>query len=302
MPNALTHYVFAEKLFDSLPQTVRSHIEGYEKFYYFGSMGGDVLYGLNFSSDKKKREYGDFVHQKNVGKSFNEALNKDLEPSQYAFVLGFLTHYVLDSSLHPYIFFAQESKVAPNVSESYKGNVHMLVETEMDAYTADKRFGKFSYPAVKLFSWDKDIVKATFDFYNTTCKESFNFDFSEKDAHLAVNAWNLFTRLLQKGCFLKTGISVIAEKVLSSPHLFTAGYRKYPIPPEWDLGNQSRMSYPINTKGEIKADKTLAEQYNDAIQKGIKYMTVFVETKDKKLDKLDLDFSTNYDGYLTDEQ
>ncbi len=300
MPNALTHYVFAEEVLSLLPEAIRATIKKCEKSYYFASMGGDVLYGLNFSSDKVKRGYGDVVHSVKVKESFEEALSKELSEDDLSFVLGFITHYALDSVMHPYIFFAQKHKVAPHVGDEWKNNTHMLVETELDAYYAMKRFGNPYYKSTKLFSWDKDVVRATHTFYSRTAKDSLGLDLSHEDASLAVSAWRLFTYLLHKGSAAKKLVSALAEKILSSPHLFTAGYRQYPLPEEWDVLNEKRTSFPTTTDGDetVLSDSTVSELYDRALKKAVLYVTTFFNAKEIGQRTLDLDFSVNYDGRI----
>lgn len=300
MPNALTHYVFAEEVLRSLPDEIRARLGGREKLYYFASMGGDVLYGLNFSSDKVKRGYGDVVHSVKVKESFEEALSKELSVDNLSFVLGFITHYALDSVMHPYIFYAQKVKVAPHVDDGWQGNTHMLVETELDAHYAMKRFNNPYYKSTKLFSWDKDVIEETYRFYNHTVKESLGLELSLSDASLAVSAWRLFTYLLHKGSLAKKLVSDLAEKTLSSPHLFTAGYRKYPLPAEWDVLNETRTPFPTTTDGDETAlsDETVDELYDKALKKAVLYITTFFDAKENGVSSLDLDFSVNYDGRL----
>lgn len=300
MPNALTHYVFAEDVLSSLPDKIRSLVECREKLYYFASMGGDVLYGLNFSSDKVKRGYGDVVHSVKVRESFEEALNKELSEDNLAFLLGFITHYALDSVMHPYIFYAQKTKVAPHVGEGWQNNTHMLVETELDAYYAMKRFGDPYYKSTLLFSCGRDVKDATYNFYNHTVKESLNLEVSRGDASLAVTAWRLFTYLLHKGSAAKKLISNLAEKILSSPHLFTAGYRQYPLPEEWDVLNEKRTPFPTTTDGDgtSLSEETVAELYDKALKKAVLYVTTFFEAKENGDTSLNLDFSLNYDGRI----
>ncbi len=296
MPNALTHYAFAKTVLEKLPATVQEKIIGQEKYYYFAAMGGDVLYGLNFSSDKVKQRYGYVAHEGLVRESFEEALTAEMSPINYAFTLGYLTHYCLDATTHPYIFYT-EKRIAEIVGEEYKDNCHMLIEAALDLYFATEYLGDPKKKTASLFKWDGDVVDATLEHYTKITKNTYKFAMTRWDAWLAVKAWKLFAYLGTKGTKFKQWVSETLEKALKSPHLFTAGYRPTQLPETWDVLNLEKRPYEMVIDGQ-KVTKTdsIPELWEQALIKADNYLTTFVTARKTGGDLAELDFSINYDG------
>ncbi len=296
MPNALTHYVFAKTVLENLPAVVQEKIHNQEKYYYFAAMGGDVLYGLNFSSDKVKQRYGYVAHEGLVAESFTEALNAEMSEVNYAFTLGYLTHYCLDSTMHPYIFYA-EKRVGDIVGDEYRDNCHMLIEAALDLYYATEYLADPYKKTASLFKWDSDVIRATLEHYTKVTKNTYQFSMTKKDAWLAVKAWKLFAYLGTRGTAFKQWVSQTLEKALKSPHLFTAGYRPKELPQEWDVLNLEKRPYTMVVDGEtVTKYDTIPELWDEALKKADNYLTTFVTAR-KTGGNLDaLDFSINYDG------
>ncbi len=296
MPNALTHHVFASTVLSKLPAVVQEKILGYEKYYYFAAMGGDVLYGLNFSSNKEKQRFGYIAHEGLVRESFEEALAAEMSPENYAFTLGYLTHYCLDSTMHPYIFYT-EKRIGDIVGDEYRDNCHMLIETVLDLYYAETYLGNAKKKATTLFKWDSDVVNATLEHYTKVTKNTYKFDMTKWDAWLAVKAWKLFAYLGTRGSSFKKWVSETLEKALKSPHLFTAGYRPKEMPTDWDVLNLEKRPYTMVVGGEsVTKQDTIPELWEQALEKADTYLTTFVTARKTGGNLGDLDFSINYDG------
>lgn len=104
MASLVTHYFFAERIRPTLPDKAKEIIEAYPDHYAIGAQGPDIFfYYLNF----KKHKTGGNIHSKPLA-DFIER-NKDwtrkgpsLSPT-WAYFFGFLTHFSLDMTVHPYI-------------------------------------------------------------------------------------------------------------------------------------------------------------------------------------------------------
>ncbi len=296
MPNALTHYVFSHTLLENLPTSVKEKIDGNEDFYYFGAMGGDVLYGLNFSSNKTKQRYGYIAHESFMKESFVEALGAEMDDQNYAFVLGYLTHYCLDSTMHPYVFFT-EKRIGEIVGEEYKDNCHMLIEAAMDCYYAKEYLGDVKKKTTSLFRWNRAMVNAIYNHYTKVTPNTYGFEMTKKDAYLAVKAWKLFAYLGTKGTKLKEKVSQTIEKALKSPHLFTAGYRPESLPEGWDVMNEERRPYDTIIAGEnVTLSYSVHQLWDIAMKRAEEYLTTFVTARKTGGNLDNLDFSINYDG------
>ena len=71
---------------------------------------------------------------------------------EYAYLLGFICHFMLDSEAHTYV----------NEKAKEKGFNHLVMEMEFDRYLMKKDgIQPFLYPLWRHIRWDKQIPKAS---------------------------------------------------------------------------------------------------------------------------------------------
>lgn len=104
MSSLVTHYFFAERLLPTLPEKAREIIAAYPEHYYLGAQGPDIFF---YYLTSKKHEIGAKIHSMPLVDFLEK--NADwtrkgpvLSPT-WAYFFGFLTHFSLDMTVHPYI-------------------------------------------------------------------------------------------------------------------------------------------------------------------------------------------------------
>lgn len=128
MPSGYLHYCCAMKAAKDANISI-SHKEA----YVLGTQGPDPLFTLGIfplRASSKPKPYGKMLHTRRTG-AFLEtlcALAKEQSPLQQAYAMGFLTHYALDSTVHPYVY-------AHSTDEQgqYSSSLHMRLEKGWDA-------------------------------------------------------------------------------------------------------------------------------------------------------------------------
>ncbi|MGN0814570.1 MAG: zinc dependent phospholipase C family protein [Candidatus Coproplasma sp.] len=126
MPSTYAHYKFAHAVKDQLPQELKKIIENNLTLYLIGCHGPDILFYYKAIKRNTINDYGYGMHEK-IAKPFfesakdviNNAQNRD---AALAYILGFVTHYALDSECHGYV---EEKRAKDNVS-------HTKIEVEFD--------------------------------------------------------------------------------------------------------------------------------------------------------------------------
>ncbi len=111
MPAFLTHFLFGQKVLETLADTRAAlAAENEPDAFSWGLQGPDVLF---FSKKASVKSAGRLLHEKNAGSFFFEGKRlldgcsgwkKSVGES---FLLGFLCHYYLDSRAHPFVFYFQ---------------------------------------------------------------------------------------------------------------------------------------------------------------------------------------------------
>lgn len=131
MPAFATHFFYALDVYRKLDDETKEKIDKYRSFYDLGAQGPDIFFYYKPYKKNNISKYGQSIHNKQARKFFEVALknSKEKDPDEVSLVylLGFTTHFVLDSSFHPTI-----NKVCKTFNE------HMILEAEMDRNLIEK--------------------------------------------------------------------------------------------------------------------------------------------------------------------
>ncbi len=139
MPAIFTHVQFGKEVAAGLSPALQALVSAHEESFYLGTQGPDLLFYHKLLKSKKKnpaRKLGWDMHERTSEAFFLAATEKlfadgeNLEDGEFfpksaaaAYTLGFLCHYVLDSTCHPTIDKA-----------SVDGLTHGKIESELDKY------------------------------------------------------------------------------------------------------------------------------------------------------------------------
>lgn len=125
MPNIWTHILFCEELIDSLKKT--AEFSDVKAYLNLGAQGPDPFFYHNFwpwNSDQSVNEVGQVLHHDQCGPFLLDLIEAASSyPLQTkAYVVGFVTHHVLDRNSHPYIHYLA----------GYEKNNHQVLEVNID--------------------------------------------------------------------------------------------------------------------------------------------------------------------------
>lgn len=180
MPATATHAFFAKDIYDILPDSMRNKLD-LNRCKMFGQSVDSLMFYNLFSilpgKDIRKFQYhfhnyntqGFFI---NLLKYIKENNVDDIDTNSFLF--GFICHFVLDSTLHPYIIY-KTGKFDKNNPRTYKyNNIHAFMESFIDMDMINKRMKTNPYKFnVSNFCFDlrpfsNDLCKAIdYAFYNT---------------------------------------------------------------------------------------------------------------------------------------
>ncbi len=169
MPALITHNVFGqmvcEKNFSSLFTT-----QDEKDAFSIGNQGPDPMFfrcRATPSQIKLAHQVASDLHSEKMSKTLNalrQALKK-LPEEDYsvglAYVLGYLSHYILDKTVHPYIYSTQYAiqEMDEELAES-SGAVHGVIESDLDSILMLRFFGlQISQVQPKDYVPNSDRVK-----------------------------------------------------------------------------------------------------------------------------------------------
>lgn len=186
MPSIYLHNYFTKDLNKRLDKEKIYKINNPEYFYIF-AQSFDNLFVYNFLSLKKGnkiRNLGHYAHTHKSWEYFKNMItyiknNKLYSDDTLGYLYGSLSHYVLDSTFHPYVHYisGRFNKKDKKNTKKYMGQ-HAVNEIMLDAifYNKDHNDKYYKYKLYKdIIPYNEfpDKLKKVIDY---TFKNTFNFD------------------------------------------------------------------------------------------------------------------------------
>lgn len=216
MPAIFTHVQFGKDVIASLPPSFTRLMEKHPQCFYLGTQGPDLLFYHKPLQKKNNptRKRGWALHAVAPKEFFlqgakcllENAENYDSEGNftpkskEAAYLLGFLCHFCLDYSLHPYID-----------ANSVDGLTHGKIESELDKRT----FQKLGMPtrgfnAAKLFFPSDESIQASATILSV----------SEKEAETALKTMRSINGLFSNKCGVVHGFCHAVLSLVGMNHTF----------------------------------------------------------------------------------
>jgi hypothetical protein len=195
-------------VYDRLGIRSKELLMGHKEILKTSAQNMDVLYFYNITNlkkGKKIRKFGRYFHGNNVYNFFSTLINYikyngyQYNPDVMAFLYGMLSHYVLDSTMHPYVtyktgLFKKEDK------NTYKYNhLHADLEAYFDNYLirlkeniVPHKFKCYQY-CFNVERLDKDLIEVM-DF---TYKEVFGISNFHEYYLKSIKQMNFFFKVFR---------------------------------------------------------------------------------------------------------
>lgn len=107
MPAIYAHDRFGTQTAGRLNHELKTIIEKYPASYAIGLQGPDLFFFYRPWSGNRVNQYGTHLHKISALPFFRNALEvikeRGRESAEYAYLMGFICHFVLDSECHPYV-------------------------------------------------------------------------------------------------------------------------------------------------------------------------------------------------------
>ena len=154
MPTTYAHDLFGKMVYHRLDPEIQEKIKKYQTTYQIGLHGPDILFYVRPFHKNRFNQMAHRLHREEAAGFFErgrELYQKTGNEEILVYLLGFICHFMLDSTCHPYI------------SEYMKktGARHDEIETEFDRALM-VRTGKdpFHYPPGSVIRIEKNSVDA----------------------------------------------------------------------------------------------------------------------------------------------
>ncbi len=145
MAGTITHAYFACDLYDKLDKNTKSNLKDYKENLKTYSQGHDIFFfTFNFLNHKTKK-IGSYMHKHDTRNFFKNIVlyikDNNLQNNYeiMSFLYGYICHYSLDSTVHPYVTY-KTGIFNKKKKETYKYNSkHSDLESYVDAYMINSR-------------------------------------------------------------------------------------------------------------------------------------------------------------------
>ena len=307
MPATMTHACFAKDVYDILPDDIKNSLS-INRLKMFGQSTDSLMFYnlLSLSPGKDIRKFQSFFHR-NQSQEFFLNLTRYIKDNSIkdsdtlSFLVGFICHYILDSTIHPYIFYKTGNFIKEK-KETYRyNNIHAFMETYIDNDMIRRRFKSNPYKYdICSFCFDtekfSDSLNKTIDytFFNT-----FKMRDMSKIYYKSLVQMKTAIKLLRcdKYGIKKNFYKLIDTFTTAGTFRFEAVSYHYPLKDRHNFLNNNHSMW----RNPVKYDLTSTESFVDLYLKSIKLAKVLVCASFDYLNNKDIDLESVFhnNSYVT---
>ncbi|MBB6454649.1 hypothetical protein HNQ94_003138 [Salirhabdus euzebyi] len=263
MPNIWTHIMFCEEILDSIEDPIYS--QDAQVYFNLGAQGPDPFFYHNFwpwNKDERVNNIGSVIHQQYCGFFLLDLIKNSLNKSNNtkAYVLGFVTHHILDRNTHPYIHYRA----------GYKGSDHQKLEVIIDTIMMNRfrNADTWKVPVYKEIDVGPTLDKEIADLLHHNIENYFGEEIADVTEEYIQESYRDMKRAL-KILFDPYGWK---NRLLSS---MISSYSHQPLKTQKDFLNDELSTWYHPSTNEPQQHSFL-ELYEQARKEGIEILTAVV--------------------------
>ena len=309
MPSITTHYMFSKEVLNNLENKEKNILKSKLDIYHTFAQSHDYLFYYKFGAKHKEiNKLGRYAHHNktqeyilNIIKEIKNN-NEEYNPELIAYLYGSITHYVLDTTCHPYIFYKTGvyRKKEPKTKKYFGG--HSRIEKDIDAYYykkyTNKDYNKCNITKEVIGNpiFSNKLINVINNVYNKTYKANNIGNYYIK----TIKNTKLIYNLIIKDRFgIKKAIYKILDFLINKNKAYISTYSTYIKNPNINYLNLEKKEWNNPSNPDLRCNKSFEELYDDAISRTIKIIKEVnkVLYEDKPIKHLvdfipDLDYSS----------
>lgn len=299
MPDIVTHYVFGEKVLDKIDKKYKVIVEKHRGQFDIGTQGPDPYFYRAFQpwkSEKSVNEFGHFIHSNNTGKFFIKAIDyikvNGYEENQIAYLFGFICHFALDKTSHPYIFHVTgEYNMEDTETYKYRGN-HLRLERAIDSLFLERYLNKnpnnvrIDKEIFKSASVDESVVEmmdfVTKDIYN---KEGFG-----NELYKSFEDMKQYLKFIHSKKGYKKRIFKLIDKLFNkkSSIVYETMFYYKNINRDIDYLNEHNNEWAHPCYEKETSTESFIELFNKGIEEAVKLLQICLDYFNDKINIIEL--------------
>ncbi len=309
MPSLTTHKIFAQELLNDLTKEEKNKFQDSINLYYIFSQSHDFLFYYTFNFNAKKiKDFGHYAHHYNtqdylinIVKEIKDSKNKN-NPDLLAYLYGSITHYVLDTTCHPFIFYKTGvRRKKEKETFKYRGE-HNRIEKDLDAIYYEKYTNK-KYNKCNL---NKEIIgnvkfsEELTNFVSTIYKKTYNKDNIGKYYYKGIKHCKVFNTLIVNDRFgIKRFFYKLIDTITNHPYGNLSVYSTHLLTPNLNFLNNERKQWIHPCNKNLKYNYSFQDLFELSLKKTKKIIKEVnkVLYEDSSIEKLrdyipNIDYST----------
>ena len=160
MPSTYAHYRFGCHVIEKLPNGLKNIANNYRELFDIGTHGPDILFYFEPYHKHPISDLGFNMHELPASDFFKKtrklyAKRVDEKQAMIAYLLGFVSHYCLDTIAHPYVEAKEHYANISHTEIEVEYDRHLLIEDNQDPFKYDLvqhiKANKFNANIIKTF-------------------------------------------------------------------------------------------------------------------------------------------------------
>ncbi|PRR78243.1 hypothetical protein CLLI_18450 [Clostridium liquoris] len=302
MPDAWTHILASNEIIKGIESSrYRSILEGYIKFYQCGSQGPDIfLYYCNLIPSKHnrvKKELGQRLHTDKTGDFIVYLIDK-LKQLRYdeeynmllSYVLGYITHYALDTSMHPFIYYFGGVYHADSPETKKYDLYHKQLEKIIGIIQLENKRGASAYHTT-LYSevnLGKNVPRIIDEVYSDSLYHVYNLEIKSYLINYCYKDMKSGIKFLTEPNMIKNIIFAIGEAIIKKKNKARIFIYPRRIVDDLDYLNKEHKKWNHPCYLEEVTYRDAEQLYMEGINKGINLINTAVKYLEDEIDKEEL--------------
>ena len=277
MPSIVTHYLFSEDVQKRTTKDIQETILKSHKIYNLFAQSFDNLFYynlLNIKSGKDIRKLGNNAQRTYINDYFKNIIEtikeNHLEKNSdvLAYLYGSLTHYILDSTCHPFVIYQAGWVSEKKESLKYRGN-HEKIEVNIDAIYYEEKEKKPLYQAnlansiLPNLQFSKELKNTITTTFETTFHQKNIGNIYEKSAR---QGHTIIKYFVTDHFGIKKMAYKIFDLVFSKNPIKYQNLSFYIKHPNYEFLNRTHKPWCNPTDKSLKSTESFDDLYNKALK------------------------------------
>ena len=311
MPAIYTHYKFGKEVLSGINKKSSKNIKKHIVTYYIFNQSFDTLYYhylfVGFIG-KNIRDLGTIAHKQQVNnyfKNITQYIISNKENNNYllkAYLYGSINHYILDSTMHPYVFYKTGVYNSKN-PKTYKYNgLHSKFEFMLDSffYRNDTNLNynklKVHKELIPKYTFNKDL-KDTLDY---TFKKTFNVTNMGKTFNTSYKHERfLYKLVIEDSIGIKKRLLKFVDLMTTNKVKNIANNSTYIKNIDYSILNVDKKEWNHPSIKNEKYNHSVIDLYSIALEKSIDIINKFELMFEDKYNKEELFKELGDNSYIT---